>query len=248
MKKNVKTICLLTALIIFLFGSNSIAQNSLQRYIPKFGYDPKTRTQVANTGITIAVVTPYFEGRNDDAFVTVLQNFKSVMGSELEELLIAKGYKVRGPFSTRDEMIYEDKRQADFTLVVAIQWDAKEVRNIKKIFGPGGWKDKKGQLRITNGLDVIAVSNFTGEKLWKKHFTLNPQEFTWTGSVDLKVQDVTFWKEYDLDNNLAEPLGKALESSYNQYMEILWNQFEINEITNIVKQAQLERAADKQVK
>lgn len=239
-----------TILILFIFFSLfSYGQKNVSRYIAKFEYQPQTRTQVANSGITVCLIKPFFDGNNGDNFAAPLEQFKGSMQEELQNLLIAKGFRVRGPFKTRDEMVFEDKKQSDFTLVVSIHWDAIENRNIKAIHGPGGFKDKNGEVNISSSLDVTAISNFSGEKIWRKHLSLDPQHILWVGSVDLgKTAQVAFWDEYNKDNALAEPLGKALEATYKSCMEFLWNQFDISEMKNVADEAKTERSTEREQK
>lgn len=233
---------------IFGKGKKNSEQTEV-KYTPKFSYEPESRTPVANTGITIALITPYFAGRNTDDFAAPLKDFRMNMQNEIEVLLIAKGYKVLGPFKTKDEMVFSDKQKADFTLLIEIPWEGTFTREITSIKGPGGFKDKKGTINITRGLNITAISNFSGEKLWKKHLSLDAQYFTWTGSVDLgRDKDVPFWTEYEKDPNLSNPLAKNLEDTYQECMKFLWNQFDLDEIKNIVEEAKKERSPDKQKK
>ena len=71
----------------------------------------------------------------------------------------------------------------------------------------------------------------------------------WVGSVDLgKTAQVAFWDEYNKDNALAEPLGKALEATYKSCMEFLWNQFDVSEMKNVADEAKAERSTEREQK
>jgi hypothetical protein len=187
--------------------------------------------------------------REIDKYGSPWSDFANSMQSEVEELLIAKGYKVRGPFQSRDEMVFNDKKQSDFVLTVNIDLRIDNQIEWKKIFGPGGFKIKHGNLSIQAGIIITAISNFSGEKLWKKNLQLEQQNFTYEGTHDWRKKDyVTFKEEYDLENNLANPLNKALEEIYKEAMKILWSQFEINEMRGVANEAKNERNADSQKK
>lgn len=173
------------------------------------------------------------------------------MESEIEELLIAKGFKTRGPFKTRDEMVFQDKKSSDFTLVIAIEWNAKLTRQLKKIFGPGQFKTKKGELNISRAVSLTAISNFTGEKLWKKRLTLSPQTITWEGSKDLgdNAKNMGFWEEYKLDpKHLSEPFGKGMEQTFTDALDILWKQFDVEEMKKVAEEAKQERSNQRNTK
>lgn len=57
------------------------------------------------------------------------------MGNDFEKLLTAKGFTIRGPFRSRDEMVYNDKRNSDFVLQVEI--DLQPNYNRKYKYEPG---------------------------------------------------------------------------------------------------------------
>ncbi len=45
------------------------------------------------------------------------------MGVDFEELLIAKGYSIRGPFSSYDEVVFRDKQDSDLLMEVEINFN-----------------------------------------------------------------------------------------------------------------------------
>lgn len=221
---------------------------SASKYTPTFTYKPETRLPVANTGITIAIIPTLFSKLNPEQVVSPLKPFAEALQSEIEVLLIAKGYKIKGPFKSRDEMVFSDKKQSDFTLAIVVNWDANHNRNWKKIFGPGGFKVRSGDVTVQCSIDITAMSNFSGEKLWKKHLTLPQQQFTYEGSRDWDNKDLPFWTEYNGDKNLGNPMSRSLEDTYRSAMKLLWNQFDLDEMKGIVEEAKKERTPDNQKK
>lgn len=249
MKSSIITV----ALLILLFHESKLnaqkgGSSSDSKYAPTFTYKPETRVQVANTGITIAIIPILLSKTNTEDVVSPLKPFSSALQSEIEVLLIAKGYKIKGPFKSRDEMVFSDKKQSDFTLMISVNWDAKHNRDWKKIFGPGGFKVRNGDVTVQCDLDITAVSNFSGEKLWKKHLTLPQQHFTYEGSKDWDYKDVPFWTEYNGDKKLGNPMSRSLEDTYKQAMQLLWNQFDIDEMKSVVEEAKKERTPDNRKK
>jgi hypothetical protein len=238
---------LLLSLCSIVSSQKAIAQ---VRYAPTYTYEPKTREQVANTKIVIAVISPFFDGINTSSLLDEFKQFQKAMEGEIEELLVAKGYKTLGPFKTKDEMVFNDKKSSDFTLVVEIEWNGRLTRKLKKIFGPGQFKTKKGELSVSRAISLTAFSNFSGEKLWKKRLTLDPISITWEGTKDLgkDAQNLSFWEEYKIDPALSEPLGKSLETTFVDVLDILWKQFDISEVRAITEQAKLERSNDRREK
>src|SRR5580765_4546739 len=86
--------------------TTTAAQPPVQRIPAKFDYSPPSRAQAASTGITIAIVRPTYVGKNPVYYVSPFNEMATSMGNDFEELLTAKGFTVRGPFGSRDEMVY----------------------------------------------------------------------------------------------------------------------------------------------
>ena len=55
-------------------------------------------------------------------------------------------------------MVFNDKKQSDFTLFVSINWNAQYVRTWKKIFGPGGWRASNDGLSVNFGTTNLAFT------------------------------------------------------------------------------------------
>ena len=247
-KKNFYFKNLILVVFLFVVFQNDLtaqkkSSNSDSRYSPSFSYPPPTRTQTASSGITVALIKPTFANKQDN-LVAPLQVFTSAMQSEVEVLLIAKGLKVKGPFNSTDERVFSDKKQSDFTLIISINWVAQSNRTWKTIRGPGDFKIKKHDVNINCNLDITAVSNFSSEKLWKKHFPLSPINVSYEGKRNWKDKEVTFWEEFKVEDKLANPINQALETHYKEAMEFLWRQFESEEVKAIVEEAKKERSSD----
>ncbi len=251
-----KKICL-TILQIFIFFSFSCIvsaqkskSSSLPRYSPKYSFEPPQRESVASANVTVALMKPVFllgdfNGNNEEPY----NLFSSKMVNDIEALLTAKGYKVRGPFTTRDEMVFNDKQNSDFTLEIAIDYNAEVQRNWKDyyniILSSYTYSVKTGNVNITASLVITAKSNYTGEKLWKKNLNLGSKSFSYTGSVRWDSKSLTFRRELTEDNNFWNPYTKELENTYTEALTILWRQFDVQELQAVAVEAKKERERNK---
>lgn len=242
---------------ILLFISLSIIVNAqktktttLPRYNPKYSFEPPQREAVASANVTISIMKPIFllgefEGNNEEPY----NLFSTKMVNDIEALLTAKGFKVRGPFSSRDEMVYNDKQNSDFFLEIAIDYNAEVQRN---------WKSRYNLLtqvstnqvttenvNITAAVVMTAKSNHTGEKLWKKNLNLGTKSFSYSGSVKWDSQSLTFRRELTEDNNFWNPYTQQLEKVYTEALTILWKQFDVNEMKSVAVEAKKERERNK---
>ncbi len=245
----------LLSLLLFIplcFSANAqkSKSSSLPRYSPKYSYEPPKRDSVASANVTIALMKPIFllgdyNGNNEEPYT----KFSSKMVNDIEALLSAKGYKVRGPFSSRDEMVFNDKQNSDFTLEISIDYNAEVQRNWKSYYSIIGsyftYGVKNGNVNITASVIMTAKSNFTGEKLWKKNLDLGAKSFSYTGSVRWDTEDLTFRRELTEDNNFWNPYTKELEIVYGEALTKLWNQFDVNEMKSIANEAKKEKERNK---
>ncbi|MBI5211282.1 MAG: hypothetical protein HY927_15015 [Elusimicrobia bacterium] len=74
--------------------------------------------------VTVAVVNPAYKGEDvdqsalaDQAYTKVAKGFAASMGNDLDRALTAWGLTTMGPFPTRDDMTYTEKKDAEIVLV-----------------------------------------------------------------------------------------------------------------------------------
>lgn len=243
-----------TILLMISFSYSANAQKSkatvVSRYSPKYNFEPPQRESVASANVTIALLKPVFllgdyNGNSEDPY----NKFASKMVNDIEALLTAKGYKVRGPFSSRDEMVFNDKQNSDFTLEIALDYNAEVQRNWKTRYNIIGnyntYQVTSGNVNISAALVMTAKSNFSGEKLWKKNLDLGNKSFSYSGSVRWEGTDLTFRRELTEDINFWNPYTKQLEAVYGEALSTLWKQFDVNELQLVAKEAKKEKESNK---
>jgi hypothetical protein len=242
----------LIILLTFFLTANCLGQKNknasatVSRYNPRFSYEPENRAQVASSGISIALLKPVFIDKDIANAGAPWQDFSSAMQSDIEGLLTAKGFKVFGPFNSRDEMVYGDKQKSDFTLLISLDLRLNIERFKKDVFaiiGPNTIKIVKGNVSLSPTLQITAVSNFTGEKLWKKNLQLSARNFTYAGTIKWEGEPSVL-REMELENNLYNPLAQNLEEIYKEGLGTLWKQFDVDEMKMIATEAKKERNAD----
>ena len=103
-----------------------------------------------------------------------------IMGNDFEEMLTAKGFTVRGPFGSRDEMVYNDKVNLSFVLEIGIdispQYNRKYSPTTKTNWGSILDKNApastttyamNGEVTLAGNLVINAKSAQYGELIWK---------------------------------------------------------------------------------
>ncbi len=242
-------------LITFLISSTLFAQSNKSgksensRYNPRFSFEPPTRDSVAISNITVALLKPVFIDKDIASAGAPWNNFSSSMQNDIEGLLIAKGLKVRGPFNTQDEMVFNDKKNSDFTFLISLDLRLDDQRTGKDVFQLLATSNQvvkvtKGSVSISPEITLTAISNFSGEKLWKKRLPLTQMNFIYVGTVKWDGGFPTILRELELENNFYNPLAKDLEEIYKEGLKTMWNQFDVNEMKMIANEAQKERSTD----
>lgn len=240
---------------IFLVLSSCSSQKTVttapeQRVVAKFDYSPPSRAQVGSTNLTIALLRPRFVDRNyaDPEYLAPPYNdMASSMAADFEELLTAKGFTIKGPFNSRDEMVYTDKMNSNFALEIVIDLNSSQINRTWK-FDPGfgafiapSYK-MSGDIILAGNLLITASSPQYGEKIWKKSIKLDNLPFSYVGSIKWNNNYPSLAQELRQDNVVYNAFARALEKYYNTALNLVWQQIEPIEMKSVSDQA---KKADK---
>ena len=254
-----KNLFLFTTLILLSTACTSSKTTTatappVQRIPAKFDFFPPSRSQAGTTGITIAIVQPTYVGRNPEYYVPPFNEMAVSMGNDFEELLTAKGFTMRGPFGSRDEMVYNDKINSSFIIEVGIElnplYKRKATTSTKTNWGailntnaPASVSTKKmsGEITLAGNLVINAKSAQYGELIWKKNIALTPASFTYNGSLTWQGYP-TMEEELNKDNQVYNTLSGELEKFYTKALNLAWQQIDPAEMKTVAEQA---KKADK---
>jgi len=189
-----------------------------------------------------------FSDGEDNTLVEPYKSFVSNMADDFEEALNANGFKIKGPFKTRDEMVYTDKLNSDFALEIKVEMlsesgdfgkrslsfgDALLYKNAYRI---GGTFYHKGRIIIT------ATDPIDGEKFWKKTIDIERKPVTTDGVKKFTGSISTLGDELILsDVGIYNPVAKVLESYYAEAMSSLSRQIDPREMEQVSKQIKAKR-------
>lgn len=171
-----------SSIIVFaavtFIGSSTQKQAAFQT--AQYSWSPK-QTATKQNKITIALLYPQYESdhnRNDEyaqfslSLYEPFKTFSKSLGGDIEELITSRGYTVRGPFKTRDEMVYSDKEASHLALMISIQ---PEFRAQAGFTVSGRCQDGATAYRLRNTvislggrIELKAIEPISGEKVWVK--------------------------------------------------------------------------------
>lgn len=231
------------AILLFSCGSTGHVVSKPQKHNPNFDYTPPERANPRSANITIALINPVFADEDPNKLVPPYSTFIENMADDFEEMLIAKGFSLRGPFTTRDEMVYGDKTKSDIALEINIS--LKEEGNLQ-LQRKTNWAKTinksasdhymvGGTFYHYGNIIIEATDPFTGEKFWKKTVSLPRKEIncqgleTWTGKP-------TPTQMLSLDVGIYNPITKALEAYYQEAIATAWRHIDVQEMKMIKKE------------
>ena len=234
-----------TLVLFFACTPTKQTTTAIQRVPAKFDFAPPARSQAGATNITIALVRPRFVGESPEYYVSPFNEMASSMANDFEELLSAKGFTMRGPFGSRDEMVYNDKINSSLAFEVAI--DLQPQYNRQHRYNPGfgviqaaNYK-MTGEIILGGNLIITASSPQYGEKIWKKNIALDRSTFSYVGTLKWNGLP-SMADELKQDNEVYNVLSRELEKYYTKAMNLAWQQIDAQEMKTVAEQA---KKADK---
>lgn len=251
-------ITVLTALLLISCVPTQNATPALQlakRVPATFDYSPPSRVQIGQNDIAIAIVKPIYIGKNAEYFISPFNEMSNRMSNDFEELLTAKGFTVKGPYGSRDEMTYSDKVSSSFILEISIELNPQYNRkstmsthrpNLVAVMvnkdAPTTYTYKmSGDSTLSGNLIIKAKSAQYGELLWAKSIALAPTSFTLPSQLDWETVP-TMAQELDKDALVYNTLSAELEKMYLKTMTLAWQQIDSAEMKTIAEQG---KKADK---
>ncbi len=244
-----KILFILSLVVLTSCGSSSkVVQKEVPRYNPNFDYTPQDRANPRSADITIALLNPVFADKNPNLRVQPYSTFIENMADDFEEMLIAKGFSLRGPFKNRDEMVYGDKKNSDIAIEIRIS--LKDEGNLK-LKQETNWaqvisKNAPNHYKVSGtfyhfgNIIIEATDPFTGEKFWKKTIALPRKEIitqgskTWTGKPTPRQM-------MSEDTGVYNPTAKALEEYYQEAIKTAYRHIDVNEMKMIKTEIQKSR-------
>jgi hypothetical protein len=234
-------------------------------YQPNFSY--KAPAADKKLDVTIGVVNPQFASsasspdRRGYLGDTVVKGMLSAMSATFNEVLIAKGFNTKGPFTSLNDMTFPDKKGSDLLLYPEFDYDVTvkvtgEPHAAAGAAAPGDKGSMFGGLLKTNDakpagaapvpqvcdLSLVTTGNvlfiaqepLSGESFMKKRLDLSSSAQTFKDQeCSLVSKPSDQWPQ-----DLKDAWGKAHEAVYQNSMKAFDNYVNGEEFQVFKKQAQ----------
>lgn len=241
-KTTVKTALSLVALGLFstFFVASGRGGNSKPkeakvvetRISPRFDYTAPSKAEKA--GITLALVKPKFAKTFEYSSVSPFSEFAQNMGTDYEELLTSKGYSLRGPFLSRDEMVFNDKDQSNLviepSIEVTVNTSNLKSQSVSSFKNQSGTAYRAaGQITLTGQFSFVLLSPKRNEKVWVKTLPLENKTIMLNSKTNFDAPP-SFADLMREDIGVYNEVAKALESYYPATLDLGWRFLEPAEL------------------
>lgn len=200
--------------------------------------------------VTIALVRPRYENPTERMVAQIVGSdswaretggaFVNSLKTDLEKLLITKGFKVTGPYDSLDVMTFPEKKGANLTLTPIVEIRADDhVTSHKPAFTgeiivtPG---TVEGVFAVGGWVAFVMLEPLSGEKMWMKRIELEPVQerysFTYTAPRG-RGQVTRFYGD-----TRQQAFTRALNQIYPAVMQKAWTYFDSEEVLHVKQQAE----------
>lgn len=218
--------------LLLFVGSLSEKVVLEERMVPRFEYTPEEAPGLGSADLTISLISPNY-ARGITASAEPFYSFKKSLEAEMMELLTQRGYSVRGPFRSIDEMLYSDKEASHLAISISIEpifdWVAGGWREVEVNGGGKGYIVKEGIGRLYGKLNLLAIEPISGERMWAKSVSIPEQRtkefssyYVYGGRGDVSSLTSLSVLCRDGDNNVSNALTEVFQATFDDIMNQTW--------------------------
>ncbi len=232
------------AVAVLLFLACATTKPAQQAYAPKFDFAPPETTAPGSAGVAFAVVNARYAKEESWTKEAPFTTFAGNLSADFQELLNARGYTVRGPFTTADEMTFPDKKGSDLALqpTLELTFDpvpgSAKLKDSTSLLGAAlGGKSFTAEVdyAVAGRVTLAVTEPLSGERMWFKSVPVQgttvhlsyPADPTGKGQIDLAQ---------------SAELSRALDQAYTNILASAWKYLDPGEMALVKKQGDEIRA------
>lgn len=211
-----------------------------QMIIPNYDFTPASTAGAGSAKMKIALFNPSYSGTFKYSNKSPFKQFRTSMSKDLEEVLSARGYIIKGPFDAYDFMTYSDKQECELGLFVDIDLDLEQIAGGWQVvpatprrgFAPAtaGYQSYSGTLNLSGKISIYVGETFTKQKLLIKSVPLPQSDFQVRADKTYELGTTGI----PLDNTgVHNPISNALLDFYRTTMQQAWNLIETSELAHV---------------
>ena len=237
----------LVALLFGLLVGCAATSTPVQRRTPNFDYTPPETAEPNSTKITFAVVGSRFDTPVvSPAFgsVPVFDRYSRNMAEDFVEILTSRGFSVRGPFRTYDEMTFPDKEGSNLILTAGIDFredtsglePAMDLMGSVLVGGSSNVYKYNGTVVVACRVNLIVSESLTNERMWTKSVNIDPVSVS-LNSTRVYHSAPTFAQLLQNEAQFYNDLSAELEAQYRDVMNRTFDYLDPREMAIVDRQA-----------
>lgn len=212
-------------------------------YIAKFDYAPDTQAAPSSSGVTFTVSSGSYKTNSKDMLWFTYPQFADLgnaIKSDLSDILVARGFSVRGPFGSYDLIPYSDKKNIDMLLVPQIEINIRikdQKSQVENIWAAPPIDILTGHVEVSGKVTVELREIATLVLMWAKSVPFEEFEFSY------RIRNSPFYNKkhgivFDLKPMIITDVAKGVESQYPEIMSAIASLIDAEEMDMIKKQCQ----------
>lgn len=212
-----------------------------------YSYEPPEKMPPASVRATVAIVSPTYGGKQqiDPAYSKVAEGFQKSLAIDLDNIIIAKGMTVTGPFESLDMMTYPDKKNADLSLTPEFFVNP-QSRDLSQWADVGSYFSKPVEVRVSAWVTLMLREPLSSEKIWIKKVEVG--EETWPAEIYAQKVDRGPVKPGSRIHSYAvgaiaydgrkDAVANIIKKMYPQVMQTVWKYINTEEILVLKEKAE----------
>jgi hypothetical protein len=224
--------------MLLIMGCGSIKPVAVAKQTFTFDYTPKVSNKSGSVGMVLSFIQPYYANTFSSSGVELFRSFRQALGNDIEELIISKGFTLKGPYQAFDEMVFEDKKRTDVTIQIEIVPDFTSSE--------GSWKESyipligssfsySGKTSLVGKINLTGIEPMTNEKIWSKSVLIPKVENILIQTSGKYTRPLESSELYQ-DAGVYNAIGKALQEQYAGIMDKVAAHFNPEEFSSLKNQ------------
>lgn len=212
---------------IVLFGASATQKTLIvpAKQTFTFGYKTTNQARPGSSGVLIALLQPHYWERFRYNNVDLFDNYRSYIEKDIEQLLVDKGFRLKGPFQSYDNMIFDDKKEADVAIEISIEptfTAADGSWRAYKQFALNGnaptYYYYSGTVSLIGKIVMTGYEPLSHEKIWVKSVDIPSVTDINITTANRTFESPTVNAAFFNDPNVYNALGTALQQQYGNIL------------------------------
>jgi hypothetical protein len=228
--------------VLLLLGSIGTKPPPPIQVSPRFDFIPPVSGDIASNGIDLILLQPVYDKQFVDAglYVEPFRTFIEHMGTDIVEMLVARGFRYVGPIPDDDQVVFSQKKNADLTLKVEMSWEQSGLESALRRRSYTPYLSQvpiveyywDGLVNIGCRLNMWLYEPFTRQKVWVKAISIPPIPVMFKTYRRYQSDRVPY-----SDPALWNTIVPEMEKMYTQILNTMWTHLDPEELQQIKREA-----------